>query len=345
MTTGTSTQAFKPAWWLPEGHSQTLWRKLSPPAAIELTRQRLELDDGDFIDLDWAAEINGNHPVTKDRPSPLADSATDSHPPIVVILHGLCGCSSSPYVVALQTLLTAQSIPSVTVNFRGCSGEMNRLARAYHSGVSEDVQAVFTKLMPLYPEHKFRFVGYSLGANVLLKWLGEIQSHARVDRADAISTPFSLEFCSRAMLTGLGQFYGGYFVRRLRKDFEQKKQHFKDKGEDGELQRLEALGNLHGIDSIWEFDDRTTAPLHGFTGAADYYRQCSSLGYIDSIRTSTLLLQSRNDPLIPVAAMPRKRQLNGSIKLELSAKGGHVGFISSGPDNWLEQRILKFIQA
>ena len=162
MTLGTNGSEFIPSWWLPGGHSQTLWRKFSPAEKVVHSRQRIELDDGDYIDLDW---------TTLD-PQKSKDNS------IVFFLHGLCGCSRSSYILAMQSLLNAQGISSVAMNFRGCSGEMNRLARAYHSGVSEDLNEVFSRLAVEYPQHNFVFVGYSLGANVLLKWLGEIKSHA-----------------------------------------------------------------------------------------------------------------------------------------------------------------------
>ncbi|CAN0520118.1 unnamed protein product, partial [Scytosiphon promiscuus] len=190
----------------------------------------------------------------------------------------------------MQDLLNTQGIASVAMNFRGCSGELNRLARAYHSGVSEDVDEVFEKLLIEYPQHNFVFVGYSLGANVLLKWLGEIESHPNIRKAVAVSTPFSLEYCSRAMLKGLSRVYGQYFVRRLARDFRMKQKHLEQLAP-AEADRIASLGDAGGIASIWEFDDRITAPLHGFDGAEDYYRRCSSAGFLRSIGGDTLLIQ------------------------------------------------------
>ena len=330
MTTGTLTKKFVPAWWLPDGHSQTLWRKFSPPATISQRRQRIELKDGDFIDVDWASAAEIEHSPDKT---------------IVFILHGLCGCSSSPYIVALQSLLNANGIASLAMNFRGCSGEFNRLARAYHSGGSEDVEEVFGKILEQYPEHNYVFVGYSLGANVLLKWLGEIQAHPRIKKAVAVSTPFSLENCSKAMLKGASRFYGSYFVRRLLSDFNAKQKHFEATDKAEQAQQIKDLGAAQNIATIWEFDDKITAPLHGFTGAEDYYRKCSSLGFLDAIGSETLLIQSLNDPLIPGNSIPDSKMLAPQVKLQLTQKGGHVGFISGNSGNWLEQTILTFIQA
>lgn len=330
MTTGAFANQFVPAWWLPDGHSQTVWRKLSPPRTISQRRQRIELKDGDFIDVDWAA-------ATKVENSP--DKT------IVFILHGLCGCSRSPYVVALQSLLDSNGIASLAMNFRGCSGEINRLARAYHSGVSEDVEEVFSKILEQYPDYNFVFVGYSLGANVLLKWLGEIQAHPRIKKAVAVSTPFSLENCSKAMLRGTSRFYGKYFVRRLLSDFKAKQRHFEDTSNPEQARRIRDLDAGQNISSIWQFDDKITAPLHGYRNAEDYYNKCSSLGFLDAIASDTLLIQSLNDPLIPQNSIPDKQDLASQVKLHLTLKGGHVGFICGNSENWLEQRILKFIKA
>ena len=330
MTSGALGKRFIPAWWLPGGHSQTLWRKYSPPDSIEQTRQRVELKDGDFIDLDW---VNVIDPIGSENKQ------------IVLILHGLCGCSSSPYIVALQTVLAANNILSAAINFRGCSGEINRLAKAYHSGISEDVNEVFAEMLKLHPENNFVFVGFSLGANVLLKYLGECQGHPRIKKAVAVSTPFSLSCCSQAMLKGISQFYGRYFVRRLLRDFKLKQQHFESIGDSEQQLRISKLGDLTNISTIWEFDDKVTAPLHGFRNAEDYYSQCSSLGFIDAITTDTLLIQSRNDPLVPAISIPERELLGSNIELLLSANGGHVGFISGSSNNWLEHRILNFIEA
>lgn len=328
MTTDAMDNEFKPAWWLPGGHSQTLWRKIAAAKIVEHRRQRIELDDSDYIDLDWTS----------------IDPRESKDDTIVFFLHGLCGCSKSSYILAMQSLLNEQGIASVAMNFRGCSGEMNRLARAYHSGVSEDLDEVFRKLLIEYPAHRFVFVGYSLGANVLLKWLGETGAHGSAHRAVAVSTPFALEYCSQAMLRGASRVYGQYFVRRLVKDFRMKQQHLGEFNPE-QAQIIAALGDTAAIASIWEFDDKITAPLHGFEGAVDYYRRCSSLGFLKGIEADTLLIQSRNDPMIPLQSIPKPEELPASVQLQLTDKGGHVGFVSSSPGNWLEQRILNFMQA
>jgi predicted alpha/beta-fold hydrolase len=256
----------------------------------------------------------------------------------------LCGSSNSGYVRTLQTALTTFGIPNVAANFRGCSGELNRLARAYHSGVTEDLQSIFEHLQQQYPQHQFVVVGFSLGANVILKWLGERASPAAVRGAVAVSTPFSLAYCSQAMTGGLGQYYGRFFLRRLVAEAERKKLLFRERGLQQQLDSLQACGNLQRLMNLWEFDDRVTAPLHGFAGAEDYYQRCSSLQFLPTITTPTLLIQSLDDPIIPAGSLPRADQLNNNIHVELCAAGGHVGFISRTERYWLENRILRFIR-
>jgi uncharacterized protein len=328
MTHGTSKNIFSPAWWLPGGHSQTLFRKFSPSDTVNQSRERVELDDGDFIDLDWSAD------------APIGFEASDV---TVFILHGLCGCSKSSYVLSLQRLLSQHNISSVAMNFRGCSGEINRKAKAYHSGVSEDVNEVFSKLVEKYKDKQFVCVGYSLGANVLLKWLGEIESHERIAKAAAISTPFSLGYCSKAMLSGMSQLYGKYFVRRLVNDLKTKMEAFRNENQIEELSVLENLGDFSRVRTIWEFDDLVTAPLNGFKHAEDYYEQCSSLRYLSTIKTNTLLIQSKDDPLIPDKSIPQPQALNDNVQLQLNSAGGHVGFIEGYRERWLENQLLNYL--
>ena len=188
MPSGTFQYKFKSAWWLPEGHSQTLWRKFAGSPAVNHVRERVELSDGDFIDIDWLT---------------AEERAKNSAQPLVFILHGLCGSSSSSYVLSLQTLLIENGFNSVVMNFRGCSGELNRKAQAYHSGVSHDLEEVLRNVISQHKPEAVSLVGYSLGANVLLKWLGEHHDYSKVDKAVAVSTPFTLGLCSREMLSGL----------------------------------------------------------------------------------------------------------------------------------------------
>lgn len=293
-----------------------------------MRRQRLELADGDFIDLDWSA---------------ASDEFIKTDKPIVLLVHGLCGSSASGYVRSMQLGLTKFGFPSVALNFRGCSGEANRLARAYHSGVSEDLQEVFAQLQAAYPQKEFSLVGYSLGANVTLKWLGELNPQ-QVRSAVAVSTPFSLAHCSESMKKGLGKYYGRFFLKRLVAVTEYKKREFRAAGRQDQVQLLESCGDLNRLSSLWDFDDQVTAPLHGFADAEDYYDRCSSNRFLPLIKTPTLLIQSLDDPIIPPGALPLEHTLNNNIHVDISGQGGHVGFISRHDRYWLEHRIIRFIE-
>ncbi len=317
---------FRAAWWLPGGHLQSLRRKFGPGVTVAQEGERLPLEDGDFIDLAWVR--------------PGGEIAPGD--PVVFVLHGLCGCSESLYVQALQHHLLARGIASVAMNFRGCSGEPNNKARSYHSGVSADVDQVFWKLRERLPENSFHCVGYSLGGNVLLKWLAETGGPAGLDRAASISAPFDLAQCSAALGRGLTRYYGRYFLGRLQQDLAAKKRRFKETGNEAELALLEALGPLQDIANLWEFDDRVTAPLHGFADAADYYAKCSSLPLLAGIRTPTLLIQSADDPLVPSASLPNPARLPRNVRLELTGAGGHVGFFAADGSH-LEQAIADFL--
>ncbi|MCP5357677.1 MAG: hydrolase [Pseudomonadales bacterium] len=326
--TGAPAAAFRSPWWLPDAHTQTLWRRFVPCAALPRRRQRLELLDGDFLDLDWV------------------ETDTDAHnAPLILLLHGLCGSSDSPYIVALQRQLQAIGLSSVAMNFRGCSGEMNRRARAYHSGCTEDVEAVFQALRAEQNKRPLIGVGYSLGANVLLKWLAEVGDREGVLGAVAVSTPFALAVCSEAMNRGISRLYGHYFRRQLIADVARKREAFRqcaDRQE--ELQRLESLGDLRRLRSLWEFDDQVTAPLHGFSGAPDYYARCSSGSTLAQIRHPVTLIQSANDPIIPRGSLPPADSLPDCVRWHLTDSGGHVGFTSADQPGWLETQILESIR-
>ena len=318
---------FVTPWWLPDPHTQTLWRRFAPMEGIRQRRERLELNDGDFIDLDWVD----------------AELAPQRNLPVVLLLHGLCGCSSSPYIQSTQRLLRYKGYSSVAMNFRGCSGEINRLARAYHSGCTEDLEEVYQSLRARMDGRPLALAGFSLGGNVLLKWLAEIGSRPDVLLGVAVSTPFSLSYCSGALNSGLSKAYGHYFRRRLVRDVEAKKSWFRIGGQQQELEKLEALGDLRRLQTLWDFDDQVTAPLHGFAGAEDYYARCSSGPWLSHVVTPVQLIQSGNDPIIPLCSLPETGTLPAHISLLLTESGGHVGFTCSGEPLWLEERIVAAI--
>lgn len=322
---------FRAPWWLPGGHLQTIWRKLVSAPQLLRHRKRIELADGDFIDVDFA------HAADASEQSTLK--------PLVFLLHGLAGCSGSPYILAMQTLLQKSGYDSVAMNLRGCSGEFNRLAQAYHSGCSPDVEEVVTSLLAALAENRqLVVIGYSLGANVLVKWLSETPHHGRVAAAVSVSNPFELALCCGRMNSGAAYWYGRYFLNRLRRDLKTKEAAFKSYGRDDQVKIIRQLGPLDGLRTLWDFDDAVTAPLHGFNGARDYYDRCSSRQFLPAVTVPTLLIHGHNDPIIPPQALPLVSELPLHIRREVLAAGGHVGFAADGQPHWLEHRILDFIE-
>lgn len=319
---------FKPAWWLPGPHAQTLWASLLRHAPrLQRQRERLWLADGDFLDLDWY----GPH---------QADT------PLVLIAHGLTGSSQSHYVVGLQRALADQGWASVALNWRGCSGEANLLPRGYHSGVSEDLAAVISHLQACRPLAPLYAVGYSLGGNVLLKYLGEQGEQCPLQAAVAVSVPFRLDHCAERIGMGFSRLYQAHFMRALGNYVQDKRRQFHARGAHEHLATLEALGPSHGMRSFWEFDQRFTAPLHGYADAADYYRRASSRFYLARIARPCLMIQAADDPFVFPHSLPAPDELAAHSQLELHAQGGHVGFIEGSlrqPGFYLERRIPQWL--
>lgn len=306
-------------------------------------RQRLETPDGDFLDLDWVEGQNPTQPAPVPHTSGTsqrqhgAPTHSPNEPPLVVLFHGLEGSSASHYARALMQAVAVQGWQGVVVHFRGCSGEPNRLPRAYHSGDSAEIGWV---LQQLRSTHRQTFaVGVSLGGNALLKWLGEAGASAGeyVSSAVAVSVPYDLAAADTALSSGMGLLYARHFLRSLIPHTLAKAQRFP--GHVG-LNRLDAIRTAR---TLRQFDDAVTAPLHGFANAADYYARSSSGQYLSAIAVPTLLLHAHNDPFLPVAAIPDSSRLPSSVQLEVSNQGGHVGFVSGslpGHLDWLPQRLF-----
>lgn len=319
---------FAPAWWLPGGHLQTLWNPFCRRApTLQRRRERLWLADGDFIDLDW----HGPH---------------DPHAPLVLVLHGLTGSSNSHYVRGLQQRLEAQGWASTAVNWRGCSGEPNLLPRAYHSGASDDLAEVITHLQAVRPLAPLHAVGYSLGGNVLLKYLGEVGTGAPLQSAVAVSVPFRLDQCADRIGLGFSRVYQAHFMREMVTYIKDKQRSFTQQGASEHLSALQRLGSLDGMRTFWDFDGRFTAPLHGYADATDYYRRASSRYFLPDIRIPTLLIQAEDDPFVFRHSIPAEEELSATTTLELHRYGGHVGFVEGSPlkpGYYLERRIPRWL--
>jgi predicted alpha/beta-fold hydrolase len=286
--------------------------------------ERLELADGDFIDLAWA--VNG---ITKESP-------------LVILLHGLGGSMNSTYAAGLMHEFNRCGWRAVLMHFRGASSEPNRLARAYHSGDTGDLDYFVHLLAEREPETKKAVVGISLGGNVLLKWLGETGSQSLVQAAVAVSVPFQLRMVADRVGTGFSRIYQGYLLRRLRQVFERKKSIYTQDT------MPQVLKDMHKWQCFWTFDENVTAPLNGFSHVHAYYRESSSRAYLSKINTPTLIIHALDDPFMTPDIVPAAEELSKSITLELSEKGGHVGFIAGRlpgkPVYWLEQRIPDYLR-
>nr|WP_029404814.1 hydrolase [Stutzerimonas stutzeri] len=321
---------FTPAWWLPGGHLQTLWNPLCRRAPLlQRRRERLWLADGDFIDLDW-------------------HGPQDPEAPLVLILHGLTGSSNSLYVLGLQQTLAGRNWASVAINWRGCSGEPNLLPRAYHSGASDDLTEVTIHLQAARPLAPLHAVGYSLGGNVLLKYLGETGQATPLQKAVAVSVPFRLDQCADRIGLGFSRIYQAHFMREMVAYVKDKQQLFASKGDDEHLSALQRLGSLKGMRTFWDFDGRFTAPLHGYADATDYYRRASSRYFLPDIRIPTLLIQAEDDPFVFRHSVPEPDELSATTTLELHRTGGHVGFVEGSPTKpsyYLERRIPEWLGA
>ncbi len=319
QTPAPAPPAFAPPWWLRSPHLQTLWPVLARPLPrVPLTRERLELPDGDFLDLDWTPGDRG---------------------PLVAVFHGLEGSSRSKYARGLLAAVHARGWRGVVMHFRGCGGAANRLPRSYHSGETGDMAFLLERLGRRHPGVPLAAVGYSLGGNALLKHRGERGADALPCCAVAVSVPFDLDACARTMERGFARLYQWWLLRQLLAKTRHKR-------------RLGLLGPEYDRVGRWRtfrrFDDRVTAPLHGFRGVDDYYRRSSSRQYLRGIRTPTLVLHARDDPLMTPAVVPAPGELSPAVRLEVSAGGGHVGFVHGphplAPRYWLEERIPAFLE-
>lgn len=313
---------FKPAWWLPGAHLQTLWstffRRIPD---LKLNNLSITLNDGDFIDLSVSQNIAGK----------------SSDKPLVLILHGLEGSLSSPYVKPLIKTLEEAGYGIYFMHFRGCSGEPNTLPRSYHSGETDDLQFVVNYLTNKHQRKLHAIIGFSLGGNVLLKWLGEQQYQATTKSAIAVSVPFQLADAAKRMNKGLSKVYQRYLISRLQRKYRNKFAtiHFP------------LSVDIKKLTTFYDFDHQVTAPLHGFESGDDYYQQCSSRQFIQKIKVPTLILHAKNDPFMYPDSMPRADELAENVELELSKAGGHVGFVSGKrpwkAQYWIDQRIVKWL--
>lgn len=301
---------------LRSGHVQTVLPTFLPRARPPQPRhERLELSDGDFLDLRWHAA---------------------GHPRLAILSHGLEGSADAIYIRSMTAALLAAGWDVLAWNFRGCGGVENRLARSYHSGESEDLRSVIRHASAGY--EKIALIGFSLGGNITLKCVAETSPMPQVAAAVAVSAPVDLASSARALDDRHGNLiYLKRFLNTLIVKMEGKARLFPDK--------VDVTG-IRSLRTIREFDDRFTAPLHGFLDAEDYWARASSLPHLPRLSVPALLLNAQNDPLLDTPSFPRELAASSPyLHLETPDYGGHVGFLDHRLRGWHERRVVEFIGA
>lgn len=306
MTPSEPPAPFQAPAWCRNPHLQTLWPVLWPshPRPL-LRRERIELPDGDFLDLDW-----------------LAGDSQGAGGPILLILHGLQGSSRSHYARRLLAVARSRGWRAGVLHFRGTSGNPNRLPRSYHSGETGDLDFVVRRLRAAGPDVPLVAAGISLGGNVLLKWLGEQGEAAPVDAALAVSVPLDLAASSRRLDRGGSRLYRNHLLRHLKRALRVKA---------ARVPLPIDLDAALAARRFTEFDNRVTAPLHGFADAGDYYRRASALPYLPRIRVPTWIVQAADDPFLAPSCLPHPSDLPARVRLWVCRHGGHVGFVGGAP--------------
>ncbi len=319
-------EPFKPGWGIRGGHAQTIAGRFTRNRyGIIFNRRRLQTPDGDFIDLDFPE---------------IAGYLLDESAPLVLLLHGLEGNARKPYACETYYYLAQRGIRSVGMNYRSCSGEMNNKPYSYHAGATGDVNMVYQLLDQWFPNIPKGMIGFSLGANLTLKYLGELGENVwpSLKTAVAISPPFDLQKNSQTMDHGLTRIYSRIFLRAIRRKLVAKSDI---------IQEIIDLESVLKSTSITELDKIYTAPINGFKDENDYYKQCSSANYIDNITIPTLILRAIDDPLFDPEDIPHDSIMeNPHIYSFITANGGHLGYIEGRPwkySAWAEKQGAKFI--
>jgi len=289
-------------------HSKIAWK-----------RERWDTPDGDFIDIDRLSGAAGA--------------------PLVVLFHGLEGSSASHYAGALARELEHRGWRGAVVHFRGCSGEPNRLPRAYHSGDAEEIGWILRRFAAESRGAPLFAAGVSLGGNALLKWLGEdAESKHVLLAAAAVSAPVDLMAAGDALGRGFNLVYTRAFLATMRRKAEEKLARFPGLFDGDAMRRA---------DTLRAFDDVVTAPLHGFRDTDDYWTRASAKPVLRGIRVPTLLLNARNDPFLPAAALPGTADVSTAVRLEFPDEGGHAAFVGApfpGNIDWMPRRITAFFE-
>jgi len=337
----------------------TIWTALfRPKAKINFTRERLETTDGDFIDLDWSKVSNiksqpekfhmqgfrvsrnrsllGVNEVTRYE-SNAADGTFQAGSKLAILCHGLEGSSDNAYITNAAAALNRNNYDACALNYRGCSGEPNRLLKSYHSGKTEDLDLLINHVVSNYDE--IYLVGFSVGGNICLKYLGERSSSVspKIKAAVTFSVPVSLESCAFELARPRNYIYMKNFLLKLKEKTKIKEQLFP-----GQI----STENFSQVKNFLDYDEEFTAPLNGFKSAIDYWTQASSNRVLEKISVPSLIVNAKDDPFLGEACYPVEvAKANPNLFLEIPEHGGHVGFTSCNFTNtyWQENRILEFL--
>lgn len=323
---GFQVEPFAPAAGLANPHAQTLAAiPLARGRGVKFQRTRIDTPDGDFLDIDVATVAGVDLPAAA---------------PLALLLHGLEGSARRPYALEMYRQLARRGIRGVGMNYRSCSGEINRTARSYHAGATEDVALVHAWLDSRFPGVAKGMVGVSLGGNMVLKYLGERGGELaiRLRAAAAISPPFDLTMNHETLNQGWNRRYVASFLGSIQAKLRAKAELLRPLID---LERALAAQTLH------ELDEAMTAPLHGFADADDYYTRASARRYLPGIQVPTLILRAADDPLIAAADIPHDLlQLNGALLAAITPHGGHVGWIEGRPlvyRLWAQRQAAAFL--
>ncbi|WP_418640841.1 hydrolase [Sulfurimonas sp. ST-27] len=317
---------FKPSILLKNRHVQTVYASLYRRVLVKnFEIETFTLSDGDFLECYWK-KIDNHTKMS----------------PVVILFHGLAGSYKSPYIQGTVKELKEAGFSSVVMHFRGCSGKQNLKPRSYHSGDTQDAFEFIQAVSKRYPRAKIFAVGFSLGANMLLKLLGEKRSTCKLTAAVAVSAPMLLDKCATHINKGFAKFYQKILLKDLKRDLEKKYESFN-------MQQIISLqqNEIKKIKNFWEFDNVYTAPVHGFCSAQEYYTKSSSRQFLKFISVPTLVIHAQDDPFMPPDILPKYNEISSAVELEVSEFGGHVGFVSGSifrPQYWAEKRVVSFFK-
>lgn len=302
------------------GHFSTIYSGIIRSVnGVVQNRERIALSDGDFLDLDWS----------------YAQSKSKK---LVVLLHGLEGDAQRPYITGSAKILNQNGYDCCAVNFRGCSGEPNIKYRSYHSGATEDLMNILDHILSTRDYKSIFLKGFSLGGNLLLKYLGEgNQIPTELKGAVAVSVPCNLHDSCKQLLSTKNILYAIRFKGNLLEKLRQKQAMFPEKISNADIKKIKTL---------MDFDDAYTSKAHNFKNALDYYEQCSSLQFLPNITVASLIINAKNDSFLGPDCYPvLETDNNPNLHLEMPNYGGHVGFWGKNNITYTEKRALEFFES